>query len=174
MLVGNIGSNENLYFSKTCFPNFFMIQKQDIMNSLKHSVYGYDPLHNQDEISIFLVLSKKPWFWLKDKYMRNTKNQTCIFPKWKIFSKLKNLLWKQIYQECVCMVYLSNPPTILSFTFYLKHKNLIPRHKSWSWSLPLKSSHPLDLVQAWSKSSLDHTVQAPNLDILSFVELCTY
>ena len=51
---------ENLYFSKTCFPNFFMIQKQDILNSLKHSVYGYVPLHI--EISMFLALSSKYGF----------------------------------------------------------------------------------------------------------------
>ena len=111
--------------------------------------------------------------------------KTCIFLKFvfpkqyfskiKVFSKSENSFMKrQVNQECVCDINLSNPPTILSFTFYLKHKNLIPRHKPWSWSLPLKSSHQLDLVQAWSKSSLDHTVLAPKLDILSFVELCTY
>ena len=43
------------YFSKHIFPNLHQIQKQDIL--LKHSVYGYDPLHNHNEISMFLSLT---------------------------------------------------------------------------------------------------------------------
>ena len=42
---------QNNIFSKHVFPNLHQIQKQDIL--LKHSVYGYDPLHNQDDISSF-------------------------------------------------------------------------------------------------------------------------
>ena len=42
-------------FQNNIFPNLHQIQKQDIV--LKHSVYGYDPLHNQYEISMFLTLS---------------------------------------------------------------------------------------------------------------------
>ena len=41
-------------FSKTS-PN----TKTRYLNLLKHSVYGYDPLHKQDEISMFLTLSSK-------------------------------------------------------------------------------------------------------------------
>ena len=46
---------QNNIFPKHVFSNLHQIQKQDIL--LKHSVYGYDPLHNQDEISMFLTLS---------------------------------------------------------------------------------------------------------------------
>ena len=49
-----------IIFQNNIFPNFHQIQKQDIL--LKHSVYGYDPLHNQDEISMFLSLSSKLGF----------------------------------------------------------------------------------------------------------------
>ena len=76
-MIKTVFSKTNI-FSKHVFPNLHQIQKQDIL--LKHSVYGYDPLHNQDEISMFLTLSSKLGFGLKDVNM-NIKNQTCIFLK---------------------------------------------------------------------------------------------
>ena len=67
-----------------------MIQKQDILNSLKHSVYGYDPLHNQDEISMFLTLSIN--LILVERCKHEYQKPNSILSQRKIFSKLKNLL----------------------------------------------------------------------------------
>ena len=58
-MIKTVFSKTNI-FPKHVFLNLHQIQKQDIL--LKHSVYGYDPLHNQDEISMFLVLSIKLGF----------------------------------------------------------------------------------------------------------------
>ena len=43
-------------------------------------MYGYDPLHNQDEISMFLTLSTKHGFGL-NICKWNTENQNDIFLK---------------------------------------------------------------------------------------------
>jgi len=123
-------------------------------------------------------------------YTLNTKNQTGIFPKWKHFCILPK--WKFFYENSskscvwVYMVYLSNPPTILSFTFYLK-QNLNKTNldtslllKVFIWSLLLF----LDLVQTWSNELdfswvldavlmhklLNQFALAPKLDFKSFVE----
>ena len=50
-------------FSKTCFSKTFTKYKDKIFKFiLEHSVYGYDPLHNHNEISMFLTLSSKLGF----------------------------------------------------------------------------------------------------------------
>ena len=59
------------------------------------------------------------------------------------FSKRKLFYKNKLNQECVCIWYLSNPPTTLSFTFYLKikfSKNKPRLKSSSSWSLHLKPS----------------------------------
>ena len=64
----NLALNQKSYFQnqssiwKTIFPKLVQIQKQDIKTHLKHSVYGYDPLHKHGEISMFLTLSSKQKF----------------------------------------------------------------------------------------------------------------
>ena len=83
------GSCENLYFPKNLFSKtLHQIQKQDIL--LKHSVYGYDPLHNQDEISMFLALSIN--LVLVERCKHEYQKPNSILSQRKIFSKLKNLL----------------------------------------------------------------------------------
>ena len=48
------------------------------------------------------------------------------FSKMKVFSKSENSFMKrQVNQECVCDIYLSNPPTIYPLHFTLKQKNKI-------------------------------------------------
>ena len=76
--------------------------------TLKHSVYGYDPLHNQDEISSFWHKALSMVLDIRYVYM-NTKNQDKYFVTRKnlflnknSFLKWNLLSWKQFYQECVC------------------------------------------------------------------------
>ena len=57
-----LAKNENCIFPKLVFPKLLQIQKQDIKQLLKHSVYGYDPLHKHGEISMFLTLCTKHGF----------------------------------------------------------------------------------------------------------------
>ena len=126
---------------------------------------------------------------VKDIYTLNSKNQTGIFSKENsfVFFQNKNSFMKtHLNQECVYKIYLSNPPTILSFTFYLK-TNLMKTNLDTSLDhegLHLKSSHLLDLVQTRSTELdsswvfdvvlmhkiLNQTVLAPKLDFKSFVE----
>ena len=44
------------------FQNFSKYKNKIFKTLLKHSVYGYDPLHINDEISMFLTLSTKNGF----------------------------------------------------------------------------------------------------------------
>ena len=54
-------------------------------------MYGYDPLHNHNDISMFLTLSSKHGYGLKDIHDRNTKNQGIyILSQRKSFTKNKN------------------------------------------------------------------------------------
>ena len=86
-------------------------------------MYGYDPLHIHDEISMFLAINTKMVMVKTHVYMKS-KNQTGILPKWKsLFQNENSFMKTHLNQECVYMIYLSNPPTILSFTFYLKTKS---------------------------------------------------
>ena len=56
-------------------------------------MYGYDPLHIHDEISMFLTLSSKTVL-VKDMYTLNSKNQNGIFQNENsfVFFKIKTLL----------------------------------------------------------------------------------
>ena len=111
-------------------------------------MYGYEPLHIHGEISMFLTLSSKTVLVNNTCILWIPKTKPVFFKKKTLlyFSKNKNYFMKNSSKPrvCVCKIYLSNPPTILSFTFYLKTKSYKnkPRHKSWSWSLHLKSSSP--------------------------------
>ena len=143
-------------------------------------MYEYDPLHIYDEISMFLTISTK-MVLVKTCILWVPKNQTGIFPNENPFMKT------QINLECVCVcMYLSNPPTILSFTFYLKQclnktnldSSLLLNSSlkvffsllTWSksWSNELDSSWVLDVVLM--HKLLNQTVLAPKLDFKSFVE----
>ena len=123
-------------------------------------------------------------------YILNSKNQNGIFPKWKLFCILPK--WKFFYENsskswvCVCM-YLSNPPTILSFTFYLKQNlnktnldsslllksslEVFSSFLTWSkpWSNELDSSWVLDVILM--HKLLNQTVLALKLYFKSFVEV---
>ena len=52
-----IGSKQNGIFLNLIFQNFSKYKNKIFKLFLKHSVYGYDPLHKQGEISMFLTLS---------------------------------------------------------------------------------------------------------------------
>ena len=129
------------------------------------------------------------WFWLKTCKLWIPKIKTVFFQNENsfVFFQSKNSFLKQTKSRvCVYMMYLRNPPTILSFTFYLKI-NLIKTNLDTSLDLEalhLKSSHLLDLVQTWSNELdsswvldvvlmyklLIQTVLAPKLVFKSFVE----
>ena len=105
-------------------------------------MYGYDPLHIHDEISMFLTISTKIVLVKTHVYMKLQKPKW-YFPKWKLFYKnsSKSCVW--VYMN------LSNPQTNLSFIFYIKIKSwhLQTWHKS-SWKSSLEGLLLLlDLVQ---------------------------
>ena len=117
---------------------------------------------------------------VKHVYILNSKNQTGIFLELKIFyeNTYKSYVW--VYMK------LSNPPTNLSFTFYLKINlnTYKPKHKSsenlllkifffyltWSkpWSNELDSSWVLDAILM--RELLNQHVLASKFDFESFVE----
>ena len=53
---------QNLIFLKLVFQNFTKYKNKIFKLLLKHSVYGYDPLHKHGEISMFLTLNTKHGF----------------------------------------------------------------------------------------------------------------
>ena len=53
---------QNLIFQNLFFQNFSKYKNKIFKLFLKHSVYGYDPLHKHGEISMFLTLSSKIGF----------------------------------------------------------------------------------------------------------------
>ena len=140
---------------------------------LKHFwsfVYGYDPLHIWDEISMFLTLSSKISF---DKSKM-------------IFFKTQNYLMKS-HINFVCIYEFEQSRTNLSFTFYLKlnlHTYKI-RHKSsenlllkiffsfltWSksWFNKLDSSWVFDIILM--RRLLNQHILAPKLHFESFVKV---
>ena len=118
---------------------------------------------------------------VKHMYILNSKNQTGVFLELKIF-------YENTYKSCVWVyLNLSNPPTNLSFTFYLKNKiltltkpdtslleNLLLKiffyFLTWSksWSNELDSSWVLDAILM--RELLNQHVLALKLDFESFVE----
>ena len=65
-------------------------------------------------------LNHKSWFWLRCIW-EIPKTKVDIFPKWKIFSKHKILLWKQFYQGCVW--YELEQSTNLFYPLHFNSKN---------------------------------------------------
>ena len=94
---------KNMFFQNLFFQNFTKYKNKIFKQLLKHSVYGYDPLHKYGEISMFLTLRSKHDFYI-------VFNQNHIFQNENSFVKTK------LSRVCV-YIYLSNPPTTLSFTF---------------------------------------------------------
>ena len=74
-------------FQNLVFPKTSLNTKLDILNSLKHSVYGYDPLHNQDEISMFLTISIN--LVLVERCKHEYQKPNMYFSKRKSFVKTK-------------------------------------------------------------------------------------
>ena len=53
---------KNSIFQTLFFQNISEYKNKIFKQLLKHSVYGYDPLHKHGEISMFLTLSSKHGF----------------------------------------------------------------------------------------------------------------
>ena len=85
-------------------------------------MYGYDPLHNQDEISMFLTLSIS--LVLVERCKHEYQKPNNILSQRKIFSKLK-IFYENNSIKSVC-VYVLEQSTNYSILYILsKNKNKI-------------------------------------------------
>ena len=104
-------------------------------------MYENDPLHIHGEISMFLTLSSKTVL-VRDMYIRNSKNQTGIFQKRKLFCIFQNknsFMKTQLNQVCVCVYGILEQSTNYSI-LYILSKNKILTKTNLDTSLLLRAS----------------------------------